>query len=58
MRKDEFPIVEKFAKDKVKEVLNKVVEDIEELDGDESFWNGVYAVKRIIQKYWRKADEE
>ncbi len=32
MRKDEFPIVEKFAQDKVNDALNNVIEDINNLE--------------------------
>lgn len=69
MRKDEFPLVEKYAQDKVISILNKIREEIKQLspeptaydvvDGNpikEAVWETLADVLQILDKY--KAESE
>lgn len=67
MRKDEFPIVDKFAKDKVNDMLDKIRAEIDEL---EIYYDNDYFsvnrdamfkrndVLRIIDKYRKEQTKE
>ena len=66
MRRDEFPIVDKFAKDKVNDVLDKIRAEIDELEiyYDNDYFSGnrdatfkCSDILEIIDKYIAESED-
>jgi hypothetical protein len=59
MRKDEFPIVDKFVKDSINEVLDKIRAEIEQMNNPDYVEPvTVDEVMQIIDKYRAESEEK